>query len=141
VYWLPTTGAAVEFNARHPAQAIIDLEATARYELGQPRNCNWGSFTPYFSAARLSSWLVTGKQAAAIEFQKFLLLNYPRLRLPILAWLAGMGSSEIAKKLAQNTRISFPHRKMAIPTSPYSRKPRRNTPNCSWAATSSAAFV
>jgi hypothetical protein len=82
VYWLPTTGAAVEFNARHP-----------------------------------------------------------RLRLRILAWLAGMGSSEIAKKLAQNTRISFPHRKMAIPTSPYSRKPRRNTPNCSWAATSSAAFV
>jgi eukaryotic-like serine/threonine-protein kinase len=48
VYWLPTIRAAVELNARNPTQAIIDLEATAPYELGQPPQLQLGTLYPVF---------------------------------------------------------------------------------------------
>jgi eukaryotic-like serine/threonine-protein kinase len=81
VYWLPTIRAATELNARNPMQAMIDLEATAPYELGQPPQLQLGTLYPIYLRGQ-AQLMVHNGQAAALEFQKFLdhrgvVLNYP----------------------------------------------------------------
>ena len=36
LYWLPTVNASIELNKGNSSQAIMDLEAAAPYELGEP---------------------------------------------------------------------------------------------------------
>jgi len=81
VYWLPTIRAAVELNAHNPTQAIIDLEATAPYELGQPPQLQLGTLYPVYVRGQ-AQLIARNGPAAAIEFQKILdhrgvVLNYP----------------------------------------------------------------
>jgi len=81
VYWLPTIRAAAELNAHNPTQAIIDLEATAPYELGQPPQLQLGTLYPVYVRGQ-AQLIAHNGQAAAIEFQKILdhrgvVLNYP----------------------------------------------------------------
>ena len=81
VYWLPTIRAAAELNSHNPAQAIIDLEAAAPYELGQPPQLQLGTLYPVYVRGQ-AQLIAHNGQAAAIEFQKILdhrgvVLNYP----------------------------------------------------------------
>jgi eukaryotic-like serine/threonine-protein kinase len=81
VYWLPTIRAAAELNAHNPTQAIIDLEAAAPYELGQPPQLQLGTLYPVYVRGQ-AQLIAHNGQAAAIEFQKILdhrgvVLNYP----------------------------------------------------------------
>jgi eukaryotic-like serine/threonine-protein kinase len=82
VYWLPTIKAAMELNGNNPAQAVVDLEATAPYELGSPPPLQLlGTMYPVYIRAEAQLAAHNGA-AAATEFQKFLdhrgvTLNYP----------------------------------------------------------------
>jgi serine/threonine protein kinase/tetratricopeptide (TPR) repeat protein len=81
VYWLPTIRAAAELSAHNSAQALIDLEATAPYELGQPPQFQWGTLYPAYLRGQAQLMAHNGP-AAAIEFQKFIdrrgiVVNYP----------------------------------------------------------------
>ena len=81
VYWLPTIRAAAELNVHNPTQAIIDLEAAAPYELGQPPQLQLGTLYPVYLRGQ-AQLIAHNGQAAAIEFQKILdhrgvVLNYP----------------------------------------------------------------
>ena len=81
VYWLPTIHAAIDLGVNNSSQALIDLEPTAPYELGQPPQFQLGTLYPVYlrGVAQLATHNGT---AAAAEFQKFLdhrgiVLNYP----------------------------------------------------------------
>jgi hypothetical protein len=81
VYWMPTIRAAAELNAHNPTQAIIDLEAAAPYELGQPPQLQLGTLYPVYVRGQ-AQLIAHNGQAAANEFQKILdhrgvVLNYP----------------------------------------------------------------
>jgi serine/threonine protein kinase len=81
VYWLPAIHAAVNLDGNNPTQALIDLEATAPYELGQPPQFQLGTLYPVYLRGQAQLMAHNGP-AAAIEFQKFaehrgIVLNYP----------------------------------------------------------------
>jgi hypothetical protein len=48
LYWLPTLKAAINLNDGNSAQALVLLEATAPYELGEPPPFPLGSMYPAF---------------------------------------------------------------------------------------------
>ncbi|HMK22252.1 MAG TPA: protein kinase [Terriglobales bacterium] len=81
VYWLPTMRAAIDLGSNNPSQALIDLEATAPYELGQPTQFQLGTLYPVYLRG-MAQLAAHNGAAAATEFQKFLdhrgiVLNYP----------------------------------------------------------------
>jgi serine/threonine protein kinase/tetratricopeptide (TPR) repeat protein len=70
VYWLPTLNAVTEISKGNSSQALVDLEAAAPYELGQP-----GTFINYLYPAyvRGQAYLLAHNgAAAAAEFHKLL---------------------------------------------------------------------
>jgi tetratricopeptide (TPR) repeat protein len=70
LYWLPSINAAAEISKGNASQAIVDLEATAPYELGLA-----GTFINYLYPAYLRGQaylLAHNGTAAAVEFQKLL---------------------------------------------------------------------
>ncbi len=69
VYWLPTLHAAIDLAQGNAAQAVVDLEPTSPYELGQPTPIN-GLYPAY---VRGQAYLAAHNPgAAAAEFQKIL---------------------------------------------------------------------
>ena len=69
LYWLPTIHAAIDLNTGNSSQALIDLEATAPYELGGPLPIS-GLYPVY---VRGQAYLAAHNGvAAAAEFQKIL---------------------------------------------------------------------
>jgi eukaryotic-like serine/threonine-protein kinase len=81
VYWLPTIKAAMELNANNATQAVMILEATAPYELGQPPQSPVGTMYPVYVRGQAQLAAHNGA-AAATEFQKYLdhrgiTLNFP----------------------------------------------------------------
>jgi serine/threonine protein kinase/tetratricopeptide (TPR) repeat protein len=70
IYWLPTIRAAAEMNGHNSSQALIDLEATNPYELGQPPQFQWGTLYPVYLRGQTQLMAHNGFAAAA-EFQKF----------------------------------------------------------------------
>ena len=71
VYWLPAIRAAAELSAHNSSQALIDLEATNPYELGQPPQFQWGTLYPAYLRGEAQLMARNGP-AAAVEFQKFI---------------------------------------------------------------------
>ncbi|MGC1582973.1 MAG: protein kinase [Candidatus Acidiferrales bacterium] len=81
VYWLPTIKAAMELNANDSTQTVVDLEAAAPFELGEPAQLQVGTMYPVYIRGEAQLTAHNGA-AAATEFQKFLdhrgiTLNYP----------------------------------------------------------------
>ncbi|MGB8590322.1 MAG: hypothetical protein WCD40_02990, partial [Candidatus Acidiferrales bacterium] len=81
VYWLPTIKAAIELNTNNSSQAVVDLEATAPYELGEPPQLQLGTMYPVYIRGEAQLMAHNGA-AAATEFRKFLdhrgiTLNFP----------------------------------------------------------------
>jgi eukaryotic-like serine/threonine-protein kinase len=108
VYWLPTIKAAMELNANNSTQAVVDLEAAAPYELGEPPQFQLGTMYPVYIRGQAQLAAHNGT-AAATEFQKFLDHRGVTLNFPLGA-LAHLGlarayalSGDIAKaKTAYN---------------------------------------
>src|SRR5271169_793378 len=80
-YWLPTIQAATELDANNPTPAVMNLEAAAPYELGQPPQLQVATMYPVYIRGQAQLAAHNGA-AAATEFQKFLdhrgiTLNYP----------------------------------------------------------------
>jgi eukaryotic-like serine/threonine-protein kinase len=71
IYWLPAIRAAAELSAHNSSQALIDLEATNPYELGQPPQFQWGTLYPAYLRGEAQLTARNGP-AAAVEFQKFI---------------------------------------------------------------------
>ena len=71
VYWLPTIRAAIELNSNSPAKALVLLEATAPYELGQPPQYQLGTMYPVYVRGEGQLSAHNGP-AAATEFLKFI---------------------------------------------------------------------
>ena len=71
IYWLPAIRAAAELSAHNSSQALIDLEATNPYELGQPPQFQWGTLYPAYLRGEAQLMARNGP-AAAVEFQKFI---------------------------------------------------------------------
>jgi eukaryotic-like serine/threonine-protein kinase len=88
-YWLPAIRAATELNHNNPAKSVEHLQATARYELGQPAPFQLGPMYPVYLRAEAFLGLHQAPEAIA-EFQKFIerrgvVRNFP------LGALAGLG--------------------------------------------------
>jgi serine/threonine protein kinase/tetratricopeptide (TPR) repeat protein len=71
IYWLPTIRAAAEMNGHNASQALIELEATNPYELGQPPQFQLGTLYPAYLRGQAQLMAHNGPAAAA-EFQKFI---------------------------------------------------------------------
>jgi len=71
VYWLPTIKAAIELNANNAAQSLVNLEAAAPYELGEPPQFQLGTLYPAYIRGQTQLRARNGAAAAA-EFQKLL---------------------------------------------------------------------
>jgi hypothetical protein len=71
VYWLPTIRAAIELDSNNPAQALVLLEPTAPYELGQPSQFQLGTMYPVYVKGEAELAAHNGPAAVA-EFRKFL---------------------------------------------------------------------
>ena len=78
LYWLPTIRAAVELNRGNAAQALIELEPTAPYELGGPTPI--GALYPAYVRGQVYLALRNGAAAAA-EFKK--ILDHPGIVINI----------------------------------------------------------
>jgi eukaryotic-like serine/threonine-protein kinase len=81
VYWLPTIKASIELNSNNAAQALVFLEATAPYDLGQAPPWQYGTMYPVYVRGQAQLMAHNGA-AAASEFQKFLdhpgvTINFP----------------------------------------------------------------
>jgi predicted Zn-dependent protease len=63
-YWFPTIRAAIQLSRNNPAQAVQDLEATLRYELG-------GGWEQAYVRGQAFLVMHRGREAAA-EFQKYI---------------------------------------------------------------------
>jgi eukaryotic-like serine/threonine-protein kinase len=71
LYWLPTINAAIELSKGNFSAALVELEAAAPYELGQPPPMQLGPLYPPY--LRGEAYLLSHNgAAAAAEFQKFL---------------------------------------------------------------------
>jgi tetratricopeptide (TPR) repeat protein len=102
VYWLPTIKAAMELNANNPAQAVVDLEAAAPYELGGPSPLAETMYPVYIRGQ--AQLLAHNGSSAATEFQKFLDHRALTLNFPLGA-LAHLGLAR-AYALSGNTAKS-----------------------------------
>ena len=71
LYWLPTINAAMELNKGNSSQALVDLEAAAPYELGEPPPLQEGTLYPAYLRGQ-AYLLAHNGTAAAAEFQKLL---------------------------------------------------------------------
>jgi eukaryotic-like serine/threonine-protein kinase len=71
VYWLPTIRAAIELDSNNVAQAVVLLEPTAPYELGQPSQFQLGTMYPVYVKGEAELAAHNGP-AAVVEFRKFL---------------------------------------------------------------------
>ena len=71
VYWLPTVRAAIELSANNAAQSLVDLEAAAPYELGEPSQFQLGTLYPAYVRGLVYLAQRNGP-AAAGEFQKII---------------------------------------------------------------------
>ena len=71
VYWLPTIRAAIDLNANNAAQSLMQLEAAAPYELGEPPQFQLGTLYPAYLRGEAQLMAHNGA-AAATEFQKVL---------------------------------------------------------------------
>jgi eukaryotic-like serine/threonine-protein kinase len=78
LYWLPTIKAAIELKKGNAAQALIELEAAAPYDLGSPPPFQVGTLHPIY--LRGEAYLMTrqGKEAAA-EFDR--IIQHPGISL------------------------------------------------------------
>src|SRR5581483_6134768 len=81
LYWFPIIKAAIELRKSDSAQALIDLEAAAPYELGSPPPFQVGTLYSPFLRGEAYLMARQGKEAAA-EYQKILqhpgiTLNFP----------------------------------------------------------------
>jgi tetratricopeptide (TPR) repeat protein/predicted Ser/Thr protein kinase len=81
VYWLPTIKASIELNSNNAAQALVFLEATAPYDLGQAPPWQYGTMYPVYVRGQAQLMAHNGA-AAASEFQNFLdhpgvTINFP----------------------------------------------------------------
>lgn len=80
-YWIPTIRAAIELHRNNPAQAIVHLERTKRYDLASPQTATNVLLYPVY--LRGQAYLAEGLPDKAIaEFQKILdhpglIVNYP----------------------------------------------------------------
>ncbi len=71
LYWLPTINAAIELNKGNSSHALVDLEAAAPYELGNPPPK--GNLHLYPAYLRGQAYLLARNgTAAAAEFQKLI---------------------------------------------------------------------
>lgn len=70
-YWLPSIHAAIALHASKPDQALKDLEATERYELGTPSLVYVSTMYPVYLRGQAYLMMHSGKEAEA-EFQKIL---------------------------------------------------------------------
>jgi eukaryotic-like serine/threonine-protein kinase len=68
VYWLPMIKASIELNSNNAAQALVFLEATAPYELGQAPPWQYGTMYPVYVRG-LAQLMAHNGAAAAAEFQ------------------------------------------------------------------------
>ncbi len=71
LYWLPTINAAIELSKGNFSAALVELEAAAPYELGQPPPMQLGPLYPAYLRGE-AYFLSHNGTAAAAEFQKFL---------------------------------------------------------------------
>jgi serine/threonine protein kinase/tetratricopeptide (TPR) repeat protein len=71
VYWLPTIKAAIELSDNNAAQSLVNLEAAAPYELGEPPQFQLGTLYPAYIRGQALLMAHNGAAAAA-EFQKVL---------------------------------------------------------------------
>ena len=71
VYWLPTIKAAIELSDNNAAQSLMNLEAAAPYELGEPPQFQLGTLYPAYIRGQAQLVAHNGAAAAA-EFQKVL---------------------------------------------------------------------
>ena len=102
VYWLPTIKASIELNSNNAAQALVFLEATAPYDLGQAPPWQYGTMYPVYVRGQAQLMAHNGA-AAASEFQKFLdhpgvTINFP---LGALAHLGLARSYALAGDIAK----------------------------------------
>jgi len=89
VYWLPTIRAAIELNSNSPAKALVLLEATAPYELGQPPQYQLGTMYPVYVRGEGQLSAHNGP-AAETEFLKF--IDHPGISINFpLGALAHLG--------------------------------------------------
>ncbi len=90
-YWLPTINAAIEMNRGNPSTAIVILQITAPYELGEPSpTFELGAcLYPIYERAQAYLLLRRGVEAAA-EFQRILDHSNIAMNCPI-APLARLG--------------------------------------------------
>jgi tetratricopeptide (TPR) repeat protein len=80
-YWLPSTRAAIELNAKNATRAVELLKTAAPYELGQCEPFQFGMMYPAYLRGQAYLLARHGKEAAA-EFQKMIdhpgiVLNFP----------------------------------------------------------------
>jgi eukaryotic-like serine/threonine-protein kinase len=80
IYWLPTIKAAIELNSNNSAEALIDLEAPAPYELGGPVPI--GGLYPVYIRG-LAFLTARNGTAATGEFQKIIDHRSIVLNLPL----------------------------------------------------------
>ena len=71
VYWLPTIKAAIELSDNNAAQSLMNLEAAAPYELGEPPQFQLGTLYPAYIRGQAQLMAHNGAAAAA-EFRKVL---------------------------------------------------------------------
>jgi hypothetical protein len=76
IYFLPTIRAAIEVGRSNPSQAIVDLEATAPYDLASPSPMNY-LYPPYVRG--LAYLAARNGTAASAEFKK--LYDHPGIVL------------------------------------------------------------
>lgn len=83
-YWLPVIEAAAQLDAGEPARALLELEASRRYELGQSSAFQVAAFGPMYPVYLRGEAFLLGKQGgpAVAEFQRIvdrpgLIQNFP----------------------------------------------------------------
>jgi hypothetical protein len=128
VYWLPSVRAALDLGGNNPSQALIDLEATAPYELGQPPQFQLGTLYPVYLRG-MAQLAAHNGPAAAVEFQKFLdhrgiVLNCPLGALAHLGLARAYGLSGDAAKSKATYQDFFALWKDADPEIPILKQAR-----------------
>src|SRR5207244_4385790 len=122
VYWLPTIKSSIELNSNNSAQALVFLEATAPYDLGQAPPWQYGTMYPVYVRGQAQLMAHNGA-AAASEFQKFLdhrgvVVNFPLGALAYLGLARAYGLSGDAAKARASYRDFFALWKDADPDIP-----------------------
>jgi hypothetical protein len=101
VYGLPTVKAATELNVNNSSQAIVFLEPTGPYELGDPIQFQLGTMYPVYIRGQAQLMAHNGA-AAADEFQKFL----DNSGVVWNCWTGALAHLELARANALEARTS-----------------------------------